>query len=126
MILLYALELVVLSHAIYLVFFFFFFSSRRRHTRLQGDWSSDVCSSDLTWNTSQVRPGNYVLTVVAGPVKGQAISSNTRTIGVSVIDGRESLPSDGFAGLVLPSVSAAIIFAIVAGGLTMVLRRKAA
>src|SRR5205807_9138287 len=24
------------------------FSSRRRHTRLQGDWSSDVCSSDLT------------------------------------------------------------------------------
>src|SRR2546426_7797812 len=32
---------------IFLIFFFFFFSSRRRHTRLQGDWSSDVCSSDL-------------------------------------------------------------------------------
>src|SRR5437762_5377168 len=29
------------------VFFFFFFSSRRRHTRYIGDWSSDVCSSDL-------------------------------------------------------------------------------
>src|ERR1022692_971330 len=29
-------------------FLFFFFSSRRRHTRLQGDWSSDVCSSDLS------------------------------------------------------------------------------
>src|SRR5256885_7581990 len=28
---------------------FFFFSSRRRHTRLQGDWSSDVCSSDLIY-----------------------------------------------------------------------------
>src|SRR5205807_4433205 len=27
----------------------FFFSSRRRHTRLQGDWSSDVCSSDLKY-----------------------------------------------------------------------------
>src|SRR5256885_9822278 len=27
----------------------FFFSSRRRHTRLQGDWSSDVCSSDLAF-----------------------------------------------------------------------------
>src|SRR6266487_5739637 len=26
---------------------FFFFSSRRRHTRWTGDWSSDVCSSDL-------------------------------------------------------------------------------
>src|SRR5690348_3448033 len=30
-----------------LVLFFFFFSSRRRHTRWTGDWSSDVCSSDL-------------------------------------------------------------------------------
>src|SRR5690348_18145243 len=29
------------------VCFFFFFSSRRRHTRWTGDWSSDVCSSDL-------------------------------------------------------------------------------
>src|SRR5207248_6432338 len=30
----------------------FFFSSRRRHTRSYGDWSSDVCSSDLS-NPSQ-------------------------------------------------------------------------
>src|SRR5574339_240412 len=30
-----------------MIFFFFFFSSRRRHTRSPGDWSSDVCSSDL-------------------------------------------------------------------------------
>src|SRR5690625_5612568 len=28
--------------------FGFFFSSRRRHTRWPRDWSSDVCSSDLT------------------------------------------------------------------------------
>src|SRR5256885_12947120 len=42
----------------------FFFSSRRRHTRLQGDWSSDVCSSDLapsrstgrSWTASSCRP----------------------------------------------------------------------
>src|SRR2546430_12498228 len=26
----------------------FFFSSRRRHTRFDCDWSSDVCSSDLS------------------------------------------------------------------------------
>src|SRR5439155_11346764 len=26
----------------------FFFSSRRRHTRWPRDWSSDVCSSDLS------------------------------------------------------------------------------
>src|SRR3989440_7659481 len=30
------------------VCFFFFFSSRRRHTRSDRDWSSDVCSSDLS------------------------------------------------------------------------------
>src|SRR5690348_18298628 len=28
-----------------------FFSSRRRHTRWTGDWSSDVCSSDLADGT---------------------------------------------------------------------------
>src|SRR2546426_1977635 len=32
----------------------FFFSSRRRHTRLQGDWSSDVCSSDLVPATTEI------------------------------------------------------------------------
>src|SRR5688500_19402205 len=37
----------VLSAHYHTIFYFFFFSSRRRHTRLQGDWSSDVCSSDL-------------------------------------------------------------------------------
>src|SRR5699024_11439903 len=31
-----------------LLFLFFFFSSRRRHTRSKRDWSSDVCSSDLS------------------------------------------------------------------------------
>src|ERR1022692_5244693 len=37
----------IVSCFFFFTFFFFFFSSRRRHTRLQGDWSSDVCSSDL-------------------------------------------------------------------------------
>src|SRR5438093_1346455 len=36
----------------FLFFFFFFFSSRRRHTRLVSDWSSDVCSSDLSWRAN--------------------------------------------------------------------------
>src|SRR5262245_65307397 len=31
-----------------LLCYFFFFSSRRRHTRCLSDWSSDVCSSDLS------------------------------------------------------------------------------
>src|SRR5207249_9233245 len=29
-------------------FYLYFFSSRRRHTRSKRDWSSDVCSSDLS------------------------------------------------------------------------------
>src|SRR3712207_7011605 len=32
---------------------FFFFSSRRRHTRYWRDWSSDVCSSDLSGEREQ-------------------------------------------------------------------------
>src|SRR5690606_40109617 len=32
----------------------FFFSSRRRHTRFSRDWSSDVCSSDLGYESSTV------------------------------------------------------------------------
>src|SRR5205807_5211483 len=43
----------------FFLFFFFFFSSRRRHTRLQGDWSSDVCSSDLV-QVFYVRRGRVV------------------------------------------------------------------
>src|SRR5215813_15584935 len=35
--------------------FFFFFSSRRRHTRCGRDWSSDVCSSDLSRLGPEVR-----------------------------------------------------------------------
>src|SRR2546426_2284451 len=42
---------------------FFFFSSRRRHTRLQGDWSSDVCSSDLWFR-------NLAVALASGKLKG--------------------------------------------------------
>src|SRR5690606_41193408 len=34
---------------------FFFFSSRRRHTSFSRDWSSDVCSSDLSSQPSVSR-----------------------------------------------------------------------
>src|SRR5690348_17790234 len=42
----------------------FFFSSRRRHTRWTGDWSSDVCSSDLREPAPAAREVLY--RVVAG------------------------------------------------------------
>src|SRR5437879_9566956 len=51
---------------------FFFFSSRRRHTRYIGDWSSDVCSSDL--NLEQLRSlfgrqGSSKVNVPLNPIK---------------------------------------------------------
>src|SRR6516162_10430374 len=40
-------RLALLYYAAAVSLMLFFFSSRRPHTSLQGDWSSDVCSSDL-------------------------------------------------------------------------------
>src|SRR2546427_8128896 len=40
----------------------FFFSSRRRHTRFDCDWSSDVCSSDLAFETG-ARPRVQLVTM---------------------------------------------------------------
>src|SRR5688500_4920141 len=59
------------SHAV------FFFSSRRRHTRLQGDWSSDVCSSDLAFSGSPLFRNSWVfsfnrLSFIAQVVQGMA------------------------------------------------------
>src|SRR5256885_423548 len=48
----------------------FFFSSRRRHTRLQGDWSSDVCSSDL-YRLMRLHTALHLLScVIVAPVTG--------------------------------------------------------
>src|SRR5690348_17991901 len=47
--------MVVHTHCVMCVYLFFFFSSRRRHTRWTGDWSSDVCSSDLADEISFVK-----------------------------------------------------------------------
>src|SRR2546430_5777498 len=38
----------------------FFFSSRRRHTRFDCDWSSDVCSSDLSAEEAKLRFGQHL------------------------------------------------------------------
>src|SRR6266446_9197385 len=57
--------------------YFFFFSSRRRHTRLQGDWSSDVCSSDLGGATK-------VLSLPIPPTVGEL--RKTKAVIVAEID----------------------------------------
>src|SRR5256885_3066463 len=49
----------------------YFFSSRRRHTRLQGDWSSDVCSSDLLPGRGSDRRIAVVLAVAAAQDDGE-------------------------------------------------------
>src|SRR5690606_39862684 len=49
--------------------FFFFFSSRRRHTRFSRDWSSDVCSSDLSAFRSSFA-SDYGVKLVDGPLAG--------------------------------------------------------
>src|SRR5690554_7619354 len=45
-----------------LLWIFFFFSSRRRHTRCGRDWSSDVCSSDLTPDGFTIKIGVVFIT----------------------------------------------------------------
>src|SRR5207248_5838692 len=57
-------------------------SSRRRHTRSYGDWSSDVCSSDLT----------YGATVQRALTAANAVAENG--ISVEVIDLRTLSPWD--------------------------------
>src|SRR5438046_3338946 len=51
-----------------LLFVFFFFSSRRRHTSLVSDWSSDVCSSDLSQPLSD-RGAPSTLDILVGNAK---------------------------------------------------------
>src|SRR2546426_9896174 len=68
-----------------LLFSFFFFSSRRRHTRLQGDWSSDVCSSDLPMpDPIPIRP-RLVLLADANEWSARSLASILGPSGVQVL-----------------------------------------
>src|SRR5260370_27465574 len=60
----------------------FFFSSRRRHTRFKCDWSSDVCSSDLSPGSVSKKTD----AVVAGESPGEAKINKANELGVPVID----------------------------------------
>src|SRR5688500_20322777 len=62
-----------------------FFSSRRRHTRLQGDWSSDVCSSDLA-----VSHGGRGVEAEEGPHLGLVLE----LLDVVAVDPAHRLPVD--------------------------------
>src|SRR5437016_6536096 len=61
---------------------FFFFSSRSRHTRLVSDWSSDVCSSDLTPAHKDILAGFSG----QGPTKIDfALKPDVTSVGVNVL-----------------------------------------
>ena len=64
---------------------FFFFSSRRRHTRSKRDWSSDVCSSDLT---EEEITEDFTLDLPDGSVLTKV---ETKTVKVNYMGDRKSV-----------------------------------
>src|SRR5437867_8360558 len=75
-----------------LFYFFFFFSSRRRHTRSYGDWSSDVCSSDLDFQGREqwrkAVPSGYVMN---GSGTSPAIAGDTVVLNCDSDEGESFL-----------------------------------
>src|SRR5256885_7392943 len=68
------------------------FPGRRRHTILQGDWSSDVCSSDLESNYRRAR--EVLLTHVAIPeARVHRIEGERRDLDAAAADYGRALPA---------------------------------
>src|SRR5437763_3407757 len=93
-----------------LLLFLFFFSSRRRHTRYIGDWSSDVCSSDLGKGGLKIlRQGQQAgVTPHAGRALRDLLARNLRAESIVIVadfEWRETIVTDG-AGLVSPALPA--------------------
>src|ERR1039457_662661 len=80
----------------YFFFFFFFFSSRRRHTRLQGDWSSDVCSSDLCKRFAGRSPPASL--TYAETAKPRIVDSYLRNNKLTIHDNAGTLAGRGWCG----------------------------
>src|SRR5690606_39998241 len=64
----------------------FFFSSRRRHTRFSRDWSSDVCSSDLSGL-------NFIVTL-AGPTIRMDSLMILQNVAVMKSQGKDISPAE--------------------------------
>src|SRR3989475_11169225 len=75
---------------------FFFFSSRRRHTRFDCDWSSDVCSSDLTGAEKTIW-GNASAAGQVGCPSGQR--EQTVNLPASAYEGSNPSPTTRRAGV---------------------------
>src|SRR5256885_16504994 len=71
------------------------FSSRRRHTRLQGDWSSDVCSSDSLNGVRAETPKHQFAVAVDPYLKAGAPGSGLLPFVQSVEAGEEGRLGEG-------------------------------
>src|SRR5574337_1715725 len=93
----------ILSLSLILVFFF---SSRSRHTRLSGDWSSDVCSADLAEGVRAVYPAAIGGMLVAEEAQDlpHAAPAAARSMGAAV-----EVPADASAELLARAAAAAAL-----------------
>src|SRR5256885_6051674 len=99
----------MMLHTLHLILFFFFFSSRRRHTRLQGDWSSDVCSSDLDSETVEAKnvviaTGSKARHLPGVAVDNRIICDNEGALAFDSVPERLGVIGAGVVGLELGSV----------------------
>src|SRR5256885_7262882 len=97
---------------------YFFFSSRRRHTRLQGDWSSDVCSSDLQRGAGVLGPrgdAGMSAALQAGSTLARCAAARAEAGGVMVYTLRVQGASAQFLGGLRPGRHVAIEHADASG-----------
>src|SRR5437879_13636766 len=73
----------------------FFFSSRRRHTRYIGDWSSDVCSSDL-YNAMNVKFERRTSSMAITSVYTWAKSLDDKSAAAGIGQGQAAAGWQGF------------------------------
>src|SRR5574339_949575 len=77
----------------------FFFSSRIRHTRSPGDWSSDVCSSDLIQAHVERLPVSYFDSTQTGKLISRIMND---------AEGVRNLVGSGIVQLIGSSITAII------------------
>src|SRR6267154_3329989 len=80
----------------------FFFSSRRRHTSWTGDWSSDVCSSDLCTRSCPRWVSQEAASVEAPPISEPNNAEVAERIAGSICErARAVSPERGVSGFFL-------------------------
>src|SRR5207248_4304621 len=63
---------------------------RRRHTRSYGDWSSDVCSSDLCVRSGQEVPGEHAEIALTRGIGRDDVHHDRRYLGHATEEARDA------------------------------------